>query len=85
MTQNFVIKALQMGTMSSSSSNHLARDIITHVSSLRSFSFSHIVGQGNAVTHALAQKARLSFPLFVWMESVSQDVGDYVLTDVPVH
>ena len=30
----FVIKALQMGTISSSSFGHLARDIITHVSSL---------------------------------------------------
>lgn len=38
-----VIKALQTGTMFSSSFGHLARDILTHVSSLLSFSFSHIV------------------------------------------
>ena len=36
-----VIKALQRGSMFSLSFGHLARDTITHVSFLRSFSVSH--------------------------------------------
>ena len=82
-----VIKALAFtdGTISSSSFGHLARDIIIHVSSLWCFSFSHIVRHEKAITHVLTQRARPYFRLFVWMESVSSDVADYVLTDVPVH
>ena len=48
------IKALQMGDMFSASFSHLVRDILILVTSLQSFSLSHIVRQGNAVALALA-------------------------------
>ena len=48
------IKALQTGDVFSSSFGHLIRDTLIYVNSLRSFSFSHTVRQGNAITHALA-------------------------------
>lgn len=50
-------QALQMSDMFSSSFGHLVRDTLIHVSSLRSFSFSHATRQGNVVTHALTQRA----------------------------
>ena len=78
------IKALQNGDILSSSFGHLVRDTLIHVTSLRSFSFSHIVRQGNTVAHALAQSARLSFPLIVWMEYVPSNVGLFVSADCSV-
>ena len=59
-----VIKGLLERSMQSSSIRHLLRDILFHVSSMQSFSFTHVVRQSNAVAHALAQRARLSFPFF---------------------
>ena len=56
-----VIKTLKMGTMFSLSFGHLARDTLAYVSSLRSFSFSHTVRQGNAVTHALTKEQNFLF------------------------
>ena len=49
---------------------------------LKLISFSHVVWQGNAVTHALAQRARHSFPLSVWVEHVSQDIISFFLHDL---
>ena len=48
-----VIKVLQKGDMLFSSFGHVVREIQFHVTSLRSFSFSHIVRQGNAMAYAL--------------------------------
>ncbi|XP_065637524.1 uncharacterized protein LOC136070884 [Quercus suber] len=47
------IKAPQQGNMFSSSFGHLVRHTLIHVTSLKSFSFSHIVRQGNTIAHAL--------------------------------
>ena len=47
------IKALQRGNMLSSSFGHLISNTSSFVSSLRSFSFSHTLRQGNVVAHAL--------------------------------
>ena len=79
-----VIKGLLEGGMQSSSIGHLFRDILFHVSSMRSFSFAHVVRQSNAVAHALAQRARLSFPFSAWMESVPPDIVDYVTADIHI-
>ena len=79
-----IIKALKIGDMSSSSFGHLVRDIFSIANSFLDFSFSHIVRQGNAVAHALAQRARLSFPLLVWMEDVSSDVDSFVSVDYQI-
>ena len=49
-----IIKAIQVGDMSSSSFGHLVRDILAIANSFLDFSFSHIVRQGNFVTHVLA-------------------------------
>lgn len=72
-----------MGDMFSSSFGHLVRDTLIHVSSLRSFSFSHATRQGNVVTHALTQRAWLSFSLLNWMEFVPLDANVFVFTDFP--
>ena len=71
-----IIKALKAGDMFSSSFGHLVI-----VNSFSSFSLSHIVRQGNAMAHALAERAYLSFPLLVWMEDVSSDIESTVLVD----
>ena len=64
---------------------HLIKDILFTVNSFQSISFSHVVWQGNAVAHALAQRARHSFPLLVWMEAIPPDVLSFVLSDFPHH
>ena len=74
-----VIKALQGRDMFYSSFGHLTKDTLILVNSLRSSSFSYIV-KGNDVVHVLAQKAKISFPFLVWMESVPSDVDAYVST-----
>ena len=47
-------------------------------SSLKTFSFSHTKQQGNFVTHALAKRVRLYFPLLVWMEHIPLDIYIYI-------
>ena len=78
-----IIKALKVGDMFSSSIGHLVKDTLVIVSSFSSSSFSHIVRQGNAMAHALAQRAHFSFPLLVWMEDVSSDVDSIAFAYCP--
>ena len=76
-----IINALTTGDMFSSSYGHLVRDTLCCVNSFRSFFFSHIARQGNTIAHALAQRARLSFPLLVWIEDVPFDIDSLVILD----
>ena len=78
-----VIKSLRHGGYENSLGGHLINDILFTVNSFQSISFSHVVWQSNAVAHALAQRARHSFPLLVWMEAVAPDVSTFVLSDFP--
>ena len=68
-----------------SSFGHLIKDVLASISSLRSFSFSHTVRQGNAHAHAhaLARRARLPFTLLIWMEFVPLDLDLVVVADFP--
>ncbi|KAL0013621.1 hypothetical protein SO802_000690 [Lithocarpus litseifolius] len=77
-----VVKSLQGSGMENSAVGHILKDTLSIVSLLQSFSFSHVNRQGNAVAHALAQRARLSFPLQVWMESVPPDLDAVILADL---
>ncbi|XP_075640585.1 uncharacterized protein LOC142612370 [Castanea sativa] len=76
-----VIKALKSEDIFCFSFGHIVRDTLVCVNSLRSFSFAHIVRQGNFVAYALAQRTRLSFPLLVWMEDVPSDIDSFVIAD----
>ena len=60
-----VIKSLQDRNVAHSLGGHILKDILSYQNSFHSCSFSHIGRQGNAVAHALAQRARLSCPLEV--------------------
>ena len=64
-----------------SSIGHILKDTLSYVSSLQSYSFSHVGWQGNIVAHVLVQRARLSFPLVVWMKYVPPDLDSFVLSD----
>ena len=75
------IKALRNEDMLLSSFGHLVRDTIFLASSLRSLYFSHTVKQDNAVAHALAQRARISFPLLDWMESTPSDIDSVIVVN----
>ena len=77
--QKLVLKLLKYVFFSSF--GHLVKDILTHFNSLWSFSFYHIVRQGNVIAHALSQKARLSFSLLVWIEDVPPNVYAFVSED----
>ena len=45
---------------------NLIKDIMSLVSSLHYFSFSHTRRQGNALAYAFAQRARYSFLVLIW-------------------
>ena len=47
----------------------------------QSFSFSHIFQPGNALALALAKRARISFRIFTWMESIPPNLYDYYVVD----
>ena len=79
-----VIKSLWGKGLVNSQDGHIIQDILSYANSLQSFSFSHVSRQGNAVAYALAQRARLSFPLLVWMESVPPDISSFIVSDLPV-
>ena len=65
-----------------SSVGHILKDTLSYVSPLQSYSFSHVSWQGNIVTYVLVQRARLSFPLLVWMKYVTLDLDSFVLSDL---
>ena len=76
-----VVKSLCGSGMEKSIVGHILKDTLSYVSLLKNYSFSHVNRQGNAVAHALAQRARLSFPVQVWMESVPPDLDAVILAD----
>jgi len=78
----FVINSLRHGELLHSSIGYLLKDTMSYVSSLQSFSFSHVGRHRNSVAHALAQRVRLSFPIVVWMESVPLDINSFVMLDI---
>ena len=80
-----VIKFLQDSNVSHSQGGHILKDILSLSDSFVSCSFSHIGRQRNVVAHALAQRARLSCPLDVWMESVPPDISTFVQSDLRVY
>ena len=80
-----IMKALQRRTLFSSSFGYLVQESLFHASSLRSFSFSHTLRQGNAIACALAQRTRLSFHLLIWMEYVPLNIDMFVFADLAVH
>ena len=65
-----------------SSVGHILKDTLSYVSPLQSYSFFHVGWQGNIVTYVLVQRARLSFPLIVWMKYVPPDLDSFVLYDL---
>ena len=71
-------KALSTDVTPFSSFGHIVKDTKSIASSLVNFSFSHTRRQGNSVTHALFRRARFSFHLLVWMESVPLDVSKFL-------
>ena len=78
-----VINALKNGNMFNSALGHLLIDNLSHLNSLKSWSLSHTLRLGNAVVDALARRARFSFPLFIWLESILLDIVNFVNTDLP--
>ena len=60
-----VIKALADGNCSVPSFGHIVKDIESISGLLQTKSFSHVRRQGNTMAHALAQRARLSFPVLI--------------------
>lgn len=61
---------------------HLIRVIISSASSLQYFSFAHTRRQGNGLAYALARRARLSFPVSIWKESVTPDILKHSASDL---
>ena len=46
------------------------KDILSYTNSFQSYSFSHVVRQGNAVAYALAQRARLIIYSFRSLDAI---------------
>ena len=63
---------------------HLVKNIVYSVSMFQYYSFSHTRRQGNVLAHALARRARLSFPTLVWMNSIPTDIDRFFVSDIPV-
>ena len=77
-----VVKALVGLCPDRSSIGHIIKDCKSLRGVFQTCSFSHVRWQGNGVAHALARRARMSFPLSVWMESVPADITYLVYVDV---
>ena len=46
--------------------------------------FNSAYGLGNAIADALARRAKFSFPLSIWLESVPPDMVNFVNANLPV-
>lgn len=60
-----VINSLRRGDMFQYAFGHLIQDTLVYVNALESYSFSHVLRQGNFVADALAKKARFGSSLTV--------------------
>ncbi|XP_065617279.1 uncharacterized protein LOC136062310, partial [Quercus suber] len=69
-----IIKALNAEDFSLASVGHIIKDIWSMSGLLQTKSFPFVRRQGNSVAHALAQRARFSFPVLIWMEDVPPDI-----------
>ena len=78
-----VVNALNRFGLVHSSGGHLIFDIFSLSNSFQSISFAHVGRQGNAVAHALAQRARSSLSSQIWLECVPTDIMSFVLDDIP--
>ena len=78
-----IIKALDNEVFSSPSVGHIVKDIWSMSGLLQTKSFSYVRRQGNSVAHALAQRARFSFLVLVWMEDVPPNILCFVSFDFP--
>ena len=61
---------------------YLIKEIMSSINSLQFFSFSHTRQQGNSLAHALAKRARSSFPVLVWRKSIPSDIYKFYVSDV---
>ena len=77
-----VFKALSGVSPDRSCIGHIIKDYKSISGLFQAHSFSHTRQQGNTVAHALVKRARKSFPLLVWMESVPPDIAYLVHIDV---
>ena len=75
------ISAIKSRCFQHPSCGHLIQDIMALLKSLQNYSFSHVHRQGNALAHALAKRARFSFPVLVWMEAVPLDIYKFYVSD----
>lgn len=80
-----VINPLRHGAMSHSSFGHLIKDTLFFFQFCTIISLSHIVRQCNVVAHTLTWRAKLFFPLLIWMEFVPPNINNVVIADLPAH
>ena len=74
------INAIWSKNLFQSSFGHIVKDIVSSANSLQNFSFSHIIRQDNNLAHALAKREALSFPILLWIRSVT-DIHKTFLTN----
>ena len=74
------INAIWSKNLLQSSFGHIVKDIVSSANSLQNFSFSHIIRQDNTLAHALAKRETLSFPILLWIRSVT-DIHKTFLTN----
>ena len=78
-----VVNSLRGSGMENSWGGHIIKEILSQSNSFLSISFAHVGRQGNAVAHALAQRARNSLTSQIWSEGVPSDLMSFVLDDFP--
>ena len=80
-----VFKALSLATPHPSLHDHFVKDLQSILNSFRAHSFSHVIRQGNFVTHALTRcrRVRLYFLLIVWMEFATLEFSSLVIVGFP--
>lgn len=77
-----VINALKNGNMFNSALGQLLIENLSHLNSLKSWLLSHTLRLGNAVVNALDRRARFSFPLSIWLESILPNIVNFVNVDL---
>ena len=74
-------KAICMEDVSNPEYGHVIEDILVLVRDFHFSSFNHVKRSGNQVAHHLARRSKSSCELYVWFDTIPEDITPLIVYD----